>query len=77
MFPPKLNTRIATVIPLIEYSDAAPTQALRDLTADLARRAEVELARLARALTDDVARFNALCKDASVAAIVPPPAAGG
>jgi hypothetical protein len=76
MFPPKLNTRIATVIPLIEYSDAAPTQALRDLTADLARRAEVELARLARVLMEDVARFNALCKDAGVAAIVAPPAAG-
>src|SRR5882672_10327037 len=77
MFPPKLNTRIGSVIPLIEYSDAAPTRALRDLTADLARRAEVELGRLARVLTEDVARFNALCKEADVAAIVAPPAAGG
>ena len=77
MFPPKLNTRIGTVIPLIEYSDAAPTRALRDLTEDLARRAEVELGKLAGVLRDDVARFNALCKDAGVAAIVTPPAADG
>jgi hypothetical protein len=77
MLPAKLNTRIGTVIPLIEYSDAAPTQALRDLTADLARRAEAELAKLDRVLADDVARFNALCKEAGVAAIVPKPGAGG
>ncbi len=76
MFPPKLNTRIGTVVPLIEYSDAAPTQGLRDLTADLARRADAELAKLDRVLADDVARFNALCKDAGVAAIIPAPNAG-
>jgi len=77
MFPPKLNTRIGTVVPLIDYSDAAPTQALRDLAADLARRAETELGKLARVLTEDVARFNALCKEAGVAAIVAPAPAGG
>jgi photosystem II stability/assembly factor-like uncharacterized protein len=77
MFPARLNTRIGTVIPLIEYSDAAPTQALRDLTADLARRAETELARLDRVLADDVARFNALCRDAGVPAIVPKPGPPG
>jgi hypothetical protein len=77
MFPAKLNTRIGILVPLIEAADSAPTQALRDLTADLARRADAELARLARLLADDVARFNALCKDAGVAAILAPPAAGG
>jgi hypothetical protein len=77
MFPPKLNTRIGTVIPLVEYSDAAPTQALRDLTADLTRRAEAELAKLADVLTNDVGRFNALCRDGNVAAIVAAPAPGG
>ena len=51
MFPSKLNTRIGTVIGLIDYADAAPTQALRDLTADLGRRAQVELARLERYVT--------------------------
>jgi hypothetical protein len=76
MFPPKLNTRIATVVPLIEYSDAAPTQALRDLAADLARRAAAELAKLDRVFSDDVASFNALCRDAGVAAIIPTPNAG-
>ena len=77
MFPAKLNTRIGTMVTLIEYSDAAPTQALRDLTDDLARRVEVELARLDRVLADDVARFNALCRNHGVAAIVPKPHVGG
>jgi hypothetical protein len=77
MFPAKLNTRIGTMVTLIEYSDAAPTQALRDLTDDLGRRAEAELARLDRVLADDVARFNALCRDHGVAAIVPKPRVGG
>jgi hypothetical protein len=65
------------VIPLVEYSDAAPTQALRDLTADLTRRAEAELAKLADVLANDVARFNALCRDGNVAAIVAAPATSG
>jgi photosystem II stability/assembly factor-like uncharacterized protein len=73
MFPAKLNTRIGAVIGLIEYGDAPPTQALRDLTADLHRRAETELARLERIMAEDVARFNAQCRDAGVAAIVPKP----
>jgi len=73
MFPSKLNTRIATVLPLIEYSDSAPTTALRQLAEDLERRAQAELDKLDRCLADDVARFNALCRDAAVAAIVPPP----
>ena len=71
MFPARLNTRIGTVVTLIEYSDAAPTQALRDLTDDLGRRADAELATLDRLLAEDVARFNALCREAGVAAVVP------
>jgi photosystem II stability/assembly factor-like uncharacterized protein len=77
MFPSKLNSRIATVGLLIEYSDAAPTHALRALTESLGLRAEMELAKLDRCLADDVARFNALCRDGGVAAIIPkaPPGA--
>jgi photosystem II stability/assembly factor-like uncharacterized protein len=71
MFPAKLNTRIGTVIGLIDYADAPPTQALRDLTADIAHRAETELGRLERLIAEDVARFNVQCRDAGVAAIVP------
>jgi photosystem II stability/assembly factor-like uncharacterized protein len=74
MFPARLNTRIGTVIGLVEYADAPPTQALRDLTADLGRRAEAELAKLERILAEDVPRFNAQCRDAGLGAIVPKPA---
>ena len=76
MFPSKLNSRIATVLPLIEYSDAAPTQALRDLTESLALRSGVELAKLDRCLAVDVPAFNTLCREAGIATIVPTPRAG-
>jgi hypothetical protein len=77
MFPSKLNSRIATVVPLLEYSDSAPTQPLRDLTENLALRAEMELAKLDRCLREDVAAFNARCRDAGVRAIVTKPASTG
>ena len=73
MFPAKLNSRLATVVVLIEYSDAAPTQALRELSESLAGRIEAELTKLARCLTDDISRFNALCFDEGAPAIVPMP----
>jgi hypothetical protein len=36
----------------------------------------MELAKLDRCLAEDVPAFNALCREASVAAIVPKPRAG-
>ena len=76
MFPAKLNTRLATLTPLIDYSDALPTTGLRELTDNLVLRAEMELAKLDRCLAEDVPAFNALCRDAGVAAVIPkaPPA---
>jgi len=74
MFPSKLNSRIATLVGLLDYSDSAPTAALRELHESLAQRAEVELAKLERCLAEDVPAFNALCHGQSVAAIVPKPA---
>ncbi len=76
MFPSKLNTRIAAIAPLIEYSDTAPTAALRELTENLELRAGMELAKLDRCLAEDVAAFNALCREQGVAAIVPKPRQG-
>ncbi len=71
MFPSRLNTRIATTVSLIEYADALPTVALRELHESLALRAEMELAKLDRCLAEDVAAFNTLCRESGVAAIVP------
>jgi photosystem II stability/assembly factor-like uncharacterized protein len=76
MFPSKLNSRLATLVPLVEYSDSAPTQSLRELGESLELRATMALARLDRSLADDVAAFNALCREAGVDAIVPRRAAG-
>ncbi len=71
MFPAKLNTRVATLVVLIEYSDAAPTTALRELFESLSARAETELGKLDRCLGADLAAFNALCRDGAVPAIAP------
>jgi hypothetical protein len=73
MFPAKLNTRLATIGPLIDYSDALPTAALRELTDNLALRTEMELAKLDRCLSEDVAAFNTRCREAGLAAIIPRP----
>jgi hypothetical protein len=70
MFPSKLNTRIATLVTLIEYSDAAPTEALRELTESLELRARIVFGELDRLLREDVAAFNALCREAGLSAIV-------
>ena len=69
MFPSKLNSRIATIVGLIDYSDAAPPRALRELYESLAQLIEAELAKLDRCLTEDVAAFNGLFFDEGVAAI--------
>jgi hypothetical protein len=71
MFPAKLNTRLAGVVTLVEYSDGAPTTSLRDLCDNLTLRTEMELAKLDRCLAEDVAAFNARCRDAGVATIIP------
>jgi hypothetical protein len=73
MFPAKLNSRIATLVGLIDYSDAAPTQALRELCENVTLAAEMELAKLERCLRHDVPAFNALCRDAGVTAVVVKP----
>ncbi len=73
MFPAQLNTRIATLAPLIEYADAAPPRQLSELTDNLVLRAEMELAKLDRCLAEDIVAFNALCRGADVAAVVPTP----
>jgi hypothetical protein len=69
MFPARLNTRLAALVPLIEYSDALPAAPLRELTDNLALRVEMELAKLDRCLGDDLAALNARCRDAGLAVI--------
>ena len=75
MFPAKLNSRIATMVGLLDYADAVPSAGLRDLYDNLALRADMELAKLDHCLTHDVATFNILCKDNGVAAIIAKPSA--
>jgi hypothetical protein len=73
MFPSKLNSRLASLLPLIEYTDAAPTAALRELYVTLAERIDRELERLDRCLAADVPAFNTLCRASGVDAIIDRP----
>ena len=75
MFPSKLNSKLATVVTLVDYSDSEPTAVLRELADNLTLRADMALAALDRCLATDVPAFNALCRDAGVGAIVPKPPA--
>jgi len=72
MFPSKLNSRLATLLPLAEYSDAPPTAALVATYESLATRIDAELAQLDRCLAQDVPAFNALCRTSHVEAITVP-----
>ena len=72
MFPSKLNSRLATLLPLAEYSDAPPTAALVATYESLATRIDAELAQLERCLAEDVPAFNALCRTSNVEAIPVP-----
>ena len=73
MFPSKLNSRLATLLPLAEYSDSPPTKGLRDLYDHLVAQIDAELAKLDRVLAADVPAFNALCRQSGIDAVVPKP----
>jgi hypothetical protein len=77
MFPAKLNSRIATIVGLLDSADAPPSTPLRDLYDNLALRATMELSKLDHCLTTDVPAFNTLCRETEVAAIIAKPSAGG
>jgi hypothetical protein len=77
MFPAKLNSRIATIVGLLDSADAPPSTPLRDLYDNLALRATMELSKLDHCLTTDVPAFNTLCRETEVAAIIANPSAGG
>jgi hypothetical protein len=77
MFPSKLNSRLAMLLPLMEYSDSASTMAQRELYQSLVTRIDMELARFDRCLREALPAFNALCRTSGVEAVIPKPAPAG
>jgi photosystem II stability/assembly factor-like uncharacterized protein len=75
MFPSRLNSRLATLLPVVEYADAPPTAAQRELYETLAAAIDAQLARLDRVVGEDVRAFNALCRASAVDAVVAKPVA--
>ncbi|MBI1735779.1 MAG: glycosyl hydrolase [Candidatus Rokubacteria bacterium] len=73
MFPSKLNVRLATLLPLVEYADAPPTAPQRELYETLATAIDAQLARLDRVIAEDVRAFNALCRSSGVDAVAARP----
>jgi photosystem II stability/assembly factor-like uncharacterized protein len=69
--PIKLNAKLAALSSIVASADAAPTRQARDVFADLSARVDQQLDRLRQLLDSDLAAFNALIRDATVAAVIP------
>ena len=71
-FPIRLNNKLEALGYHVARSDDAPTAQAEELYADLAGRADAQLARFRRVVNEDVAAFNRAMVDAAVPAVVVP-----
>jgi hypothetical protein len=68
-FPVKLNNKLAALKSTVANSDSPPTKQSYDVFADLSRRIDAELHRLAQIVDEDIADFNAMLHKLKVPAI--------
>ena len=69
-YPIKLNNKIAAVLGVVQMSDTAPTKQASEVFEDLATKVNVQLKKLDTAMSNDLANFNKLAKDANIPAVV-------
>jgi hypothetical protein len=67
--PSKLNVKLATLLGVVGGADARPTQQARDVFASVEERVDVQLARLATLMEQEVPRFNALVREMDLPAL--------
>ncbi|HYY54431.1 MAG TPA: glycosyl hydrolase, partial [Candidatus Dormibacteraeota bacterium] len=58
-WPIRLNAKLAALAGMVSAADAAPTQGMRELFADLSKRVDAQLQRLAAIEKAELAEFNA------------------
>ncbi len=68
-YPIRLNNRIAALLGVVEQTDTAPTKQSNMVFEDLATEVNVQLSAARKLLTDDVASFNKLVRDANIPAV--------
>ncbi len=68
-YPIRLNNRIAALLGVVEQTDTAPTKQSNMVFEDLATDVNVQLNAARKLLTDDVASFNKLVRDANIPAV--------
>jgi photosystem II stability/assembly factor-like uncharacterized protein len=71
-FPIKLNNKLAYVLGTVANSESQPTAASYMVYEDLAPKVNVQLRALTTVMTQDVANFNKLVRDANTPAVVVP-----
>jgi photosystem II stability/assembly factor-like uncharacterized protein len=69
-YPIKLNNRIASLMGVVTGTDAAPTKQSYMVYEGLASEVNVHLRAADKLLTDDLAAFNKLVRDANIPAVV-------
>ena len=66
----RLNAALATVISVIESADARPTTQARELATVYTKQIDAELAKLQRALDEDLVAFNQMVAEANLPAVL-------
>jgi photosystem II stability/assembly factor-like uncharacterized protein len=68
-YPIRLNNRIAALLGVVEQTDTAPTRQSNVVFEDLASEVNAQLSAARKLLTDDIASFNKLVRDANIPAV--------
>jgi hypothetical protein len=68
-YPIRLNNRIASLLGVVEGTDTAPTRQSEAVNEELSTEVNVQLRNAQKLLTDDIAAFNKMVKDANIPAV--------
>ncbi len=74
-YPIRLNNRIAALLGVVEGTDTAPTRQSEEVNEELTTEVNVQLRSAHKLLTDDIAAFNKMVKDANIPAVTIKPRA--
>jgi len=68
-YPIKLNNRLAALLGVVQQNDAGPTRQTTGVYEEVATETNAQLAAARKLLTDEIAAFNKMVKDANIPAV--------
>jgi hypothetical protein len=68
-YPAKLNAKIAGLLGAIGSADYAPTKGMRDVSEDLARRADAQIKKWQAIVASDIPAFDRMVRSSNVPAV--------